>query len=163
MKYLSLIALASLFVACSSEDSNGSKTVVPCNQDPWSCPAGQTCWLNDLAAGTFKCLNSAAGVAKGAACQNIVGSPTCGDGLACLQLVGGSTGACTTFCDRTKADRGCAAGEDCVQVMVQGASSSFFACAPRAVPGDAGTDAPADTGSAADSGADAGSDSADGG
>jgi hypothetical protein len=167
MKYLALIGFVSLFAACSSDDSKSSTTPTntPCNQDPWICPAGQTCWANDQA-GNFKCLNSAAGVAKGATCQNLVGSPTCGDGLVCLQLVGGgATGTCVTFCDPAKAGRGCAAGEDCVQVTLQGTSSSFFACVPRATP-DAGTDAPVETGTdaAPESGADATSEtSADGG
>jgi len=157
MKYLPLIALVSVFAACSSEDSSGNTTTnTPCNQDPWSCPAGQTCWINDTA-GTFKCLNSAPGVEKGASCLNTVGAPTCGDDLVCLQIVGGAgSGRCTTFCDPSKADRRCAAGEDCVQVTLQGTSSSFFACNPRAV-SDAGTDAPAETG------IDAASDASDGG
>lgn len=151
MKPLALLPLLMLLACSSSESSSTPKP--PCNEDPWQCAAGQTCWPQD-GAGTFACLNSAVGKAKGDACTNLVGSPTCGDGLACFQAAGAAVGRCVAYCDPTKAGRGCASGETCSTAMLSGSSSKFQICVGATAPADAGADtaAPADTGSAVDSG-----------
>lgn len=148
MKLATILIVGSLFVACSSEETK-STPAVPCNKDPWQCPAGQTCWPKDQA-GTFACLNSAAGVGKGAECLNTLGAPTCGDGLACFQGVGDAKGRCVTFCDPAKAGRGCGAGETCTPVTLAGTSQSFMVCIGAAPPpADTGVDTgPTDTGTA---------------
>ncbi|MBI2390735.1 MAG: hypothetical protein HYV09_14190 [Deltaproteobacteria bacterium] len=148
MKLPALLFLGSLIVACSSSEEPSSPPPVPCNKDPWQCPAGQTCWPKDTA-GTFACLNSAVGVAKGDECANMVGSPTCGDGLACFQAVGEAKGKCVPFCDTAKTGRGCGAGEACTTVTLAGTSSSFMVCIGKTTPpADAGTDALASDGAA---------------
>lgn len=140
-------------LACSSSESTPAATV-PCNEDPWQCPAGQTCWPKDTTGG-FACLNSAAGKAKGDSCTNIIASPSCGDGLACFQGVGDSTGRCVAYCDSVKAGRGCAAGETCQTAMLAGSSATFKICVGASTPKDAGTDSsPTDTASASDTGSD---------
>lgn len=136
-----------LVAACSSSSSPTAPT--PCNQNPWECTAGQTCWPQDLA-GNFQCLNSGA-AKKGETCTNTVGAPSCGDGLACLQLAG-AAGFCAPFCDPANAAHACAAGESCAVITLNGTTSSFKACIPT-TPADAGTDANdtgADTGAVAD-------------
>lgn len=151
MNLRAIILIGSVVAACSSEDSSSTTPPVPCNKDPWQCPAGQTCWPSDTA-GTFKCLNSAAGVKKGDECANTVGAPTCGDGLACFQGVGDAKGRCVAYCDTAKAGRGCGAGESCQTAMLSGTTASFMICAGGTPPADAGVDSGSDTG-AADSGA----------
>src|SRR5215207_3866951 len=78
----------------SSDGAGGDGQSKPCNEDPWQCPAGQTCWGTDVNGSAFACLNSGSGKA-GDPCQNIVSSPTCGDGLACFALQGGGDPVCT--------------------------------------------------------------------
>src|SRR5689334_1962469 len=104
--------LSAAMIACSSGGSDGSggkggkggsKPAGTCNTDPFSCPAGQTCWINSNSA--FACLNSGPGK-EGDACQNIIGSPTCGDGLACY-AVGSPNGTCMPFCDPSSSAHAC--------------------------------------------------------
>ncbi len=116
------------------------------------CPAGQTCWPKD-ATGTFTCLNSAAGKAKGDDCTNIIGAPTCGDGLACFQGVGDPSGKCVAYCDPAKTGRGCAAGETCSTAMLSGSTNKFQICVGASTPKDAGADTSLDTGATGDTGA----------
>ena len=152
MKFLALLPIL-LLAACSSSEGSSSTPPVPCNEDPWQCPAGQTCWPKD-ATGAFACLNSAVGKAKGDECSNVVGAPTCGDGLACFQAVGDATGRCVSYCDNAKAGRGCAAGESCVTATLSGTSAAFRVCIGAATPTDAGSP---DTGATDAGSTDAGS------
>jgi hypothetical protein len=134
-----LPAFLALAVACSSTDPPPASP--PCNQNPWQCPAGQTCWAAD-AVPTYACL--ASGTNKlGEACQPIVGAATCGDGLLCLQIVGGSSGQCRAFCDPMGSGHGCPAGEACRAAALNGnLNVLIYLCVGSAVP-DAGTpDAP---------------------
>lgn len=151
---LAFLAPFALLLACSSSETSEAPKP-PCNEDPWQCAAGQTCWPKDETV-AFACLNSAAGKAKGDSCSNLIGTPTCGDGMACFQAIGDSTGKCVTYCDTAKAGRGCAAGETCTTAMLSGSSSKFHICVGTSTPTtDAGTDsASSDTGSAADSATD---------
>jgi hypothetical protein len=131
--------------ACSSSSSD-APAATPCNVDPWQCPAGQTCWLKDNTL-AFACLNSAAGKAKGDACGNTVGAPTCGDGLSCLQLDVSKPGQCAPFCDNAKAGKGCAAGESCVEVRINNdPSAAEHLCVGTSTPMDSGTETSTDTG-----------------
>ena len=147
-------------LACSSSSSSDSTPAakVPCNEDPWQCPAGQTCWPKDTT-GDFTCLNSATGKAKGDECTNIVGAPTCGDGLACFQGVGDATGKCVAYCAPAKAGRGCAAGETCSTAMLNGSTSKFQICVGASTPKDAGAEtSPMDTGAGDSAASDAAAD-----
>ena len=146
-----LIAVASFgaLVACSSSSSSSSDagTNGPCNENPWECGAGQTCWLKD--ATSFACLNSGAGK-KGDECVNIQGSPTCADGLLCLQTQLNQPGHCLPYCDNTNTAHACATGEVCQEAIVQGTSLHFHVCTGGTISGnDAGTQ---DSGGSQDSG-----------
>lgn len=145
---LSVVSLAggAAVVACSSSSSSGS-TPAQCNSDPWQCPAGQTCWVNQAGNG-FACLNSAAGKNKGDPCQLLAGTPECGDRLLCFMPQGSTTGTCVSFCDNTKPDRTCSTGEACATVVIQSPAATVGTvslCLPTGSP-DAGTDTGGDTG-----------------
>ncbi|UQA56661.1 hypothetical protein [Polyangium aurulentum] len=69
-----------------------------CNEDPWMCGEGRTCWVN--ASGTaFTCLN--AGPKKiGESCNARTGEPECDEGLMCFQPASGEgSGTCVQNCD----------------------------------------------------------------
>jgi hypothetical protein len=132
-------------VACSSSTATQPDAGTPaCNEDPFSCPAGQTCWASD-AAGSFACLNSGAGK-KGDPCQNLIGSPTCSDGLVCLQLLSAASGSavCVPYCDNANTTHACATGEACTKIAVVGSSAILHACVGPAATADAGADTGAD-------------------
>ncbi len=134
--------VASVAVACSSSSSSPS----PCNENPWECTAGQTCWPKTE--GAFACLNSGAGKA-GSACQDTIGAATCGDGLACFQT-GTSGGVCTPYCDNSDTSHACSAGQTCQMALLVGGGPQFQICvAPQtstldgsANPGDSGETLP---------------------
>jgi hypothetical protein len=103
---LALLLGASLAVACSSSSNPASK---PCNEDPWECPTGQTCW--PVTGGSFQCLNSGPGTLY-SACQDTLGVPTCTDGFACVQVTT-TSGACSPYCDNTNTAHACPSGLTC--------------------------------------------------
>ena len=119
--------------SCSSDTEKG------CNEDPWSCPSGQTCWLSsgDDASwdGTFQCLNSKEGMSIGDSCSLIedgaLGAPSCSDGQFCLQLVASDApdAFCTQYCDLTDPDHACPAGYTCGRIQF-GEGISIKACHP---------------------------------
>ena len=121
-----------LFLACSSS-SGSSGPPPPCNENPWECPSGQTCWPKDQT--SFQCLNSGPGKA-GSSCNDTVGIPTCGDGLACLQLPP-ATGTCVPFCDNTDPSHACGAGAIC-QTAIIGASQVHLCVGSTSQENDAG-------------------------
>ncbi len=141
-----LVAALSWGVGCSS--SSGASTPLPCNENPWECQAGQTCWPKDPT--TFACLNSGAGKV-GDACLDAVGSPTCGDGLACLQLTS-SDGTCAAYCSKTDPSRACPSGQTCTALTLLGVGGLQFqvcvATVSISTPADAGSEAagPTDAG-----------------
>jgi hypothetical protein len=143
-KIVAVLGIASA-LACSSKSNPGT---APCNENPWECTAGQTCWPTSAAA--FACLNSGPGVAGGA-CKDSVGIATCGDGLACLET-SASNGTCTPYCDNANASHACPSGLTCqlVQVLASG-EAQFQVC----VGGDVGSDA-GPGGDSSSSGADSG-------
>ncbi len=147
MKLRSLLPFVSLLLAACSSEESSTTPPVPCNQDPWQCPAGQTCWPKDNA-GTWACLNSKAGAKKGDPCVNTFGTATCGDGLACFQGIGAPEGSCVSYCDNAKPGRGCATGETCSGVLLAGTATKFMICIGPPPASDAGTD----TGGSGDTG-----------
>jgi hypothetical protein len=89
-------------VACGGDDFSSAQDAgppVPCNEDPWTCRGGQTCWVNPAGDG-FACLNAGPG-GQGASCGLAPGSVACAAGLFC------SFGTCTSFCDSEQQNRKC--------------------------------------------------------
>jgi hypothetical protein len=120
---------------CSSKSSPP-----PCNEDPFECGTGQTCWVTDTEL-DFACLNSGSGQ-EGSSCAPTVDEPTCGDGLVCFAQQGGTTGTCLAFCDNTSTAHACSGGAMCTPVSFNGASASFSVCIGASTgptPSDAGT------------------------
>ena len=113
-------ALVVLVLACGEEFENGGEggagPTGPCNEHPWTCPAGQTCWIND-AATAYECLNSGTGQA-GEQCWNYQGNPTCTDGLGCWQASASSPGVCVHYCSNSDPAHACPEGRLCPQVEV---------------------------------------------
>jgi hypothetical protein len=138
MKKMPLAVLAVLAVALvSAACSSSSAPPPPCNDNPWECASGQTCWPKD--AQNFACLNSGPGKA-GDACQTSLDSPTCGDGLACLQI-STAPGRCTPYCDPTSTAHACPAGQICQLVALGGPGGpQFHACYGGGTTADSGTD-----------------------
>ncbi|MGH7269742.1 MAG: hypothetical protein ACREJ3_04865 [Polyangiaceae bacterium] len=109
-------ALAALTIlACSSSSTPSAPT--PCNENPWECPAGQTCWPKDQS--SFECLNSGPGQAD-SACESTLGAATCGDGLECLQTSQTSPGVCALYCDNTSTSHACPTGQTCQTLLLAG-------------------------------------------
>jgi hypothetical protein len=122
-------------LGCSSSSSPAAQ---PCNENPWECPAGQTCW--PTTGGAFQCLNSGQGT-LGSPCQDSLGIPTCSDGFACLET-SASGGECTPYCDSTNPAHGCPAGLACqtAELLVSG-GAEFHVCAGGTLVINAGSDA----------------------
>jgi hypothetical protein len=130
-----------LVPACSSSDTPATPPTPPCNQNPWQCAAGQTCWATDQVP-NFSCLASGANKV-GDACLSTIGAATCGDGLLCLQTMAGTPGQCRAFCDLVAPDHGCPAGETCRTGALGGNLSVFFhICVPSVAPDAGAPDAP---------------------
>jgi hypothetical protein len=130
------LGMASLHLACSSSSSSSSSSA--CNEDPFACAAGTTCWAADTA-GNFSCLKSGA-AKKGDSCLNTVANPTCGDRLACLQL-NTAGGTCLAYCDPSRPGEGCSQGEQCELAALQGTSKTFHVCVGGGpAPADAGAE-----------------------
>ena len=130
--------------ACSSSNvaPDAGATAAQCNDDPFTCTAGQTCWTKDQTP-TFACLNSGPGK-RGEECQPLIGAPTCGDGLVCFQTqTGGKPGICSAYCDTTNTAHACGAAEVCTKATLGGAKF-FYVCVGPAAATDAGTDAAVD-------------------
>lgn len=129
----SLVSVGFVFaIACSSGGGGGSSG--PCNAAGGSCPSGKTCWPDSQT--SFSCLNSGAGK-DGDFCQDYVMMPTCGDGLACLQL-SQSGGVCTKYCNPNEGN--CANGQPCLMATLgQVGGPTFYVCQPVAT-NDGGTE-----------------------
>jgi hypothetical protein len=151
--FLSLVLVAFFAVACSSSSASGTgaDASVPCNENPWECPAGQTCWPTN--ATTFACLNAGPG-ALGAACANTAGTPTCGAGLACFQAIGASTGTCVAYCSTTSTSHPCTGADVCETADLGGSGGpSFSVCVAEMVGGQDSGAPTGDSSAAADAGA----------
>lgn len=127
-------------LACSSSSSGGGNDgggTAPCNSDPWTCPAAQTCWPTSGTA--FACLNAGPGK-LGDACQDTVGVPTCGAGLWCLQSTS-TRGTCVAFCSTTDTSHACTGGALCEPAELGGAGGPLVnVCAPVAPASDGGAE-----------------------
>jgi hypothetical protein len=113
--------------ACSSSSPAGGSGG-PCNQDPFACPAGQTCWPVD-ASGNFACIASRAGAKLGDSCVNTADSATCGDAMICLSLTNPAQGTCVADCDNNQSGRSCSANEICAAVSFAAGGPQIHACA----------------------------------
>ncbi len=161
------LGLAGLVLSCSSSSRSGS-AAVPCNEAPFDCPTGQTCWPNANGTG-FECLNSVAGVAVGASCNDTVGAPTCGDAQLCYQASTSAAGECLAYCDPSSPAHGCASGFTCRDELEFSNNTSLttYVCVPpttttqdSGAPDSSTTDSAsaADTSSTTDAGTDAATD-----
>ncbi len=132
-------ALLSLLAgACGSTATTQEE--VPCNEQPWECPAGQDCWPQTDSA--FACLTEGTAT-LGAPCQNLVGTASCVAGLACFQVQGQSMGTCVAYCSTTDASHACRGGTVCMPASLGGSGGpSFDVCLPPTTgAADAGTGA----------------------
>ena len=73
----------------------GGTMEVPCDEDPYSCPMGTTCWT---VSNGFDCVPSGMGT-SGSDCVHTIGEATCRDGLICIPYPGMMNGECMPFCD----------------------------------------------------------------
>jgi hypothetical protein len=125
--------LLSLFVAACSSSSGGSST--PCNQDPWECSSGQTCWPQSQTA--YACMNAGPGM-LGTSCMNTPGTPTCGPGLFCFQT-SQAGGTCLAYCSPTDPKHACTGSALCQGVFLVAGGPQVNVCVPMATGGDGGT------------------------
>lgn len=126
----SLAAAAAIAVvaasACSTHDAGK-----PCNDNPWQCSSGQTCWpVQCTCSGSgscdptnctprFDCTASVAGRAAGQSCENKIGKATCGDDQACIGFADGGTPTCSAFCDSSHP---CPSDQACVPLTLGNSS-----------------------------------------
>lgn len=135
---ISTVTLLLGLVACGDdfeEGTGGSGAVCssgggarPCVEDPWSCPATQTCWIDD-AVTSFTCLNQGS-APVGGACEAVAGSPSCLAGLFCFQPMGAAQGTCVAFCDNTNPSCACSMGTACRQVGFENVPGFVNVCVP---------------------------------
>ena len=97
--------------------STGGSTTPPaeCWRDPWSCPAGQTCWLADNV--SVACFNQGQGELF-SDCDPFFGAPACEQGMFCLRLDQNLPGQCSPFCDPQDPNRACPENGRCLQVQL---------------------------------------------
>lgn len=82
-----------------------------CNDNPWICPAGQTCWPVGPDQG-FDCFNEGPG-ALGEGCQLYPSSPTCRAGLLC-----GAGDVCAPYCDTQDPAHACPSPLVCLPLQI---------------------------------------------
>jgi hypothetical protein len=117
--------------ACSSSPAPAK----PCNEDPWQCAAGQTCWPQSCSCASgwqFSCVASAQGIPLGESCTLDLGKVQCGDMQTCVAFEDAGTGFCRAYCDPSNVARGCASGQECTQLFVGNASPprAEYVCVP---------------------------------
>src|SRR5512140_1036585 len=127
-----VVAVGAFAQACSTSSSSGSGG---CADDPNKCGAGTTCWPKDCtcsgggACGAanctphLECLPSVAGKNPHDSCANKIGTPTCGDHQACVELQSGF-GGCLLYCNDSQPNRGCPGVETCVDLRVGSTADS---------------------------------------
>ncbi len=124
---LIFLAFGLIVISAACGDSY-DETSKPCNEDPWVCPTGQSCWFN--ADGTaYQCLNQGPGQ-EGSDCDPYYGSPSCAAGLFCLKTVQNDPGACRRFCSNTEPGRVCLNGEQCTPVAGPKQLATILVCSP---------------------------------
>src|ERR1019366_1952338 len=135
---LPLAALTAVACSSSSGSGSGSSGTTPCNENPWQCPAGQTCWPTDQS--SFACLNVGTGK-PGDPCTATVGMPSCGANLDCLQTQAASAGTCVAYCSESDPSHACPTGVQCLSAYLGSTSGpKFSVCAPAVANQDAGSD-----------------------
>jgi hypothetical protein len=115
------VAVAAVMAACNSS----SPAATPCNENPWQCAAGQTCWpqpCNCAAGWQFACIASAQGIPLGESCMLQLGTATCGDMQTCVAFQDAGTGTCRAYCDPANPARGCGPEQVCIVLAVGNAS-----------------------------------------
>jgi len=128
------LAVGALVALAAGVDCSSSKSSTPCNQNPWECPSGQTCW--PVSASSFECLNSGSG-GVGDSCVLSVGTPTCSDGLTCL-ATSAAGGACAPYCDTTDTAHACASTQECETAFLPGGNGVDYQVCVSPSPGDGG-------------------------
>lgn len=116
------LSICSSILACGDDGTSGSGggggSASSCAEDPFTCPAGQVCWIAN-AGKEFKCLNAGA-ASEGEACINYIDAPSCGEGLACLQLQDEDSGFCSPYCSTEDPAHACPEGRNCLNLNVNG-------------------------------------------
>jgi hypothetical protein len=133
---LAIGATSALGVALGVGCRASSAAAAPCNEDPFQCGAGETCWPQECTCPSsaacdptdctprFQCAASA-DRRPGDSCRLDIGSVGCGDLQTCVAIAGsGVGGVCRYYCDPTAADRGCATGFTCVRLGVGSSSTA---------------------------------------
>jgi hypothetical protein len=129
----SLAAACVLFGAFEQGCQSSGSAPSPCNETPFQCNAGETCWVKDCTCPPqlktctasactqfdLACLPSKGLAVVGQTCDDSIGKATCGDGQWCLQEmnVNYGDGICSSFCDPATAGT-CPADYSCVAVGV---------------------------------------------
>jgi hypothetical protein len=121
----------------------------PCNEDPFQCGAGETCWPQQCTCSSgqacdttnctpqFQCVG-AADRRPGDSCKLQIGSPACGALQTCVAIAGsGVGGACRFYCSPGAPDPGCATGFTCVRLGVGNSSATEDVCLPAPSDSDA--------------------------
>ena len=138
MRRLALIALAwPLLVASACGDNfEGTQedprcegdTSLPCNQDPWACPEGQTCWVDGSM--TYQCVGVGPG-ALGDPCTLLIGGSPCGQDMGCVAPQGSTEGTCQRFCDPSGgACKACPEGQICTSITYSPPGQPINVCVP---------------------------------
>lgn len=129
---LSMIGCSLALGACAGEEFSGdqgggagSTPSVPCNEDPWTCPSGQVCWIDN--AQGYSCLNVGPGEV-GDNCDAVINVPHCGAGLACFRQAGDSQGRCTPYCDPTDPAKACPDNAPCVTATFADIAGTIQLC-----------------------------------
>lgn len=126
------LSAALLAVGCDATPT-GPK---PCNEDPFQCVNGETCWPNKGSTG-FECLGGGAGQV-GDTCQLVAGAPTCGQRLICIMQQESTTGVCAQYCDPPAVNRACLGGDVCAAFILAESGMPIKACVAPAA-GSTGT------------------------
>jgi hypothetical protein len=156
---LALLAVAVMSATGMALDLGCGSSAPPattCNDDPFQCGKGQTCWPQQCTCppGTscdptdctpqFQCL-AGADKQAGDPCQLTIGQVTCGELQTCVELRdSGGGGTCRDYCDPGDPRRGCVSGFQCVALGVGGSASVESVCVPAPADEDAslGIDVP---------------------
>ena len=134
-KGLAVVMVALLLVSACSSSSSSSPP--PCNEDPFQCASGQTCWTADTK--TFTCLPSGS-AQYGESCLPVAGSTApCADGLTCI-ATSNAGGKCIHYCDPSGTAHACASGTCTAAAFGSASGPTTHVCAGGAPPADAGSD-----------------------
>jgi hypothetical protein len=133
-------------IACSSSSAGAT----PCNDAPWQCGTGQTCWPDCVCSSQqnctaqnctpqFSCVASNNAVPEGQNCDLVIGKAQCGDNQTCVEMQdsGAGNGICRQYCDQ---HGGCPSPDSCVELTVGNNTSSSATervCVPPPLEGDA--------------------------